>query len=111
MNGPQPERTLDQEALLAAREVARQLVADHWPDLAEVEPTITRHHKMRPPHKVLQRAGVQPSDIVFTPDAGVAEFTFTFARETCTPDGYSLPHVARVTVDAHQRVVKTTSSK
>lgn len=111
MNGPQQERTVDREALLAAREVARQVVADRWPDLAEVEPTVTRHHKVCPPHKVLQRAGVQPSDIIFTPELGVAEFTFTFSRETCTPDGHALPHVARVTVDTHQRVVKTTSSK
>lgn len=101
----------ERDGLVAAREVARRVVADRWPELADVEPTVTRHKRQRPSRDLLQRAGVQPSEIVFTPEGAVGEYTFTFSSETCTPDGHARPRVARVTVDARQQVVKTTASK
>jgi hypothetical protein len=42
---------------------------------------------------------------------GATEYTFTFAGQTRTPEGYLMPRVARVTVDAQRRVVKAIASK
>jgi len=111
MSGPQQELAPEREAVHAAQEVARRLVADRWPELAEVEPTMTLHRRVRPPQAVLQRAGVSPSEVIFTPEGAANEYTFTFTQETCTLDGHSIPRIARVTVDAQQRVVKATASK
>ena len=111
MSVPQGEQPSEREGLLAACEVARRVVADRWPELAEVEPTVTHHKPVCPPRKVLQRAGVKPDEIVFTPERAVSEYTFTFASETSTHDGHSQPRIARVTVDTRQHVVKTTMSK
>lgn len=93
----------------AARAVAQREVAKHYPELAGVEPTVTpRRHT--PPGKVLARVGLKRSQIVFRAEHA-DEYTFTFRAETHTPDGHATPCVARVTVDAQQRVVKTTLSK
>jgi hypothetical protein len=43
--------------------------------------------------------------------AGAAEYTFTFAGQVRTPEGYTMPRVARVTVDTNRRVIKATTSK
>ena len=104
-------RAFEADTLAAARKVACQVVAEHWPDLVGVEPTVTPRTRKAPSHDVLNRAGVAPGEIVFTPEANSDEYIFTFATETRTPDGHMLPRIARVTVDAHQRVVKTTASK
>ena len=111
MSAPHAELASEREGLLAACEVARRVVAARWPELAGVEPTVTRHQRVCPPRNVLQRAGVQPGEVVFTPEGAVSEYTFTFASETYTPDGHPQPRIARVTVDTHQHVVKTTTSK
>lgn len=105
---PSPFET---DALAAARKVAFQVVAEHWPELIGVEPTVTPRTRKAPSREVLSRAGVAPGEIVFTPETNSDEYIFTFATETRTPDGHVSPRIARVIVDAHQRVVKTTASK
>ena len=97
--------------IAAACQIARQIVAEQWPDLAQVEPTVTPRQLVHPSMDLLARAGVTPNSVVFVPDGTMQGYTFTFAAETPTPDGHMLPCVARVTVDAQQRVVKTTLSK
>jgi hypothetical protein len=94
----------------AARVVAQREVAAHYPELADVEPTVTpRRHT--PSGGVLGRVGLKRSQVVFRPEQESQAYTFTFRAETHTPDGHTTPCVARVTVDAQQRVVKTTLSK
>jgi hypothetical protein len=95
--------------LVAARRVACDFVADHWPELAAVKPTVsTRQHHV-PDHELMQRLGLAESEIVLA-RPGV-EYTFTFASEAQTVDGYVRPQVAAVTVDAEQHVVKTMVSR
>ena len=94
----------------AARAVAQREVAEHYPALAGVEPTVTPRRHM-PPGNVLARVGLKRSQSVFRAEHAAAEYTFTFRAETHTSDGHATPCVARVTVDAQQRVVKTTLSK
>jgi hypothetical protein len=96
--------------LAAARAVAQREVAKRYPAFAGVEPTVTpRRHT--PPSEVLGRVGLKRSQVVFNSEQPSAEYTFTFRAETHTADGHATPCVARVTVDAKQRVVKTTLSK
>lgn len=111
MSSPQREIAPDQDDVCAAREVARRVVADRWPELAATEPSVTLHRRVHPSSEILQRAGMQPSDIVFTPDGADSEYTFTFTKDTCTPEGHALPRIARVTVDSQRHVVKATVSK
>jgi hypothetical protein len=98
------QRELDTVAV--AREVARTVVARQWPELADVEPTVAP--RARPP---------SGADDLFRLDTAAAtappngEYTFTFTGQVRTPEGYTMPRVARVTVDAQQRVVKATTSK
>lgn len=80
-------------SLNAAREAARAAVARHNPSLATVEPTVVERPARNAPHA--------------TPPA----YVFTFASEVHTPEGYTMPLVARITVDAQQHVVKTVLSK
>ncbi len=105
---PRKKRTQGEpDPLAAAREVARAVVAQQWPELAEVEPTVTPRRRRVPDEAALRRIGAEapaaPSETV--------EYTFTFAGEVRTPDGYTMPRIARVTVDSRQRVVKATTSK
>jgi hypothetical protein len=102
------------DTVAAAREVARAEVARHWPELAAVEPTVTRRERLvgatRPDRVGAGAAGPAPA----ARQPGVpaaAEYTFTFTSHIHTADGYLMPRVARVTVDAEQRVVKATTSK
>lgn len=105
-----PAQTDDAAALEAARTVARQVVAEQWPELAAVEPTVTARCPAPPSRAVLAQVDLEEREIVMqTPDG--AAYTFTFAAEERTPEGYRLPRIARVTVDAHRRVVKATVSK
>lgn len=100
----EPRRSSD--PLAAAREVARALVARLWPELAGVEPTVAPRRRHAPDAADLRRLGAA------TPGAlPNGEYTFTFAGQVRTPDGYTMPRVARVTVDANQQVVKATTSK
>src|SRR5262245_53290450 len=94
------------DPLAAAQEVARALVARLWPELAGVEPTVAPRSGQAPGSEDLRRLGTAaPSP----PPNG--EYTFTFAGQIRTSEGYTMPRVARVTVDANQHVVKATTSK
>jgi hypothetical protein len=103
------QRQLD--PLAAAREVARALVARQWPELAGVEPTVTPRGHYTPSAEELQRLGTAAPAAGSNGGVSNGEYTFTFAGQVRTPEGYTMPRVARVTVDAHRRVVKATTSK
>jgi hypothetical protein len=98
------------DPIAAARAVARAEVAKRWPELAEIEPTMTLRAQHMPAPIEIERlgaaAGPAPQG---APDA--PEYTFTFAGHTHTPDGYVMPRIARITVDSERRVVKATTSK
>src|SRR5262245_36695276 len=91
----------ERDPLAAAREVARALVARTWPELAGVEPTVAPRVRHTPGSEDLRQLGAAPN----------GEYTFTFAGQVRTSEGYTMPRVARVTVDANQHVVKATTSK
>jgi len=95
----------ERDPLAAAREVARALVARTWPELAGVEPTVAPRARQTPGSEDLRQLGAAPG----APPNG--EYTFTFAGQVRTSEGYTMPRVARVTVDANQHVVKATTSK
>src|SRR5262245_51906879 len=95
------------DSLAAAREVARSVVAREWPELAQVEPTVAPRQRHIPTAEELGRLGAAARPA--PPDS--TEYTFTFAGQVRTPEGYTMPRVARVTVDSHHRVVKATTSK
>jgi hypothetical protein len=99
------QRELDPVA--AAREVARALVARQWPELAGIEPTVAPRGRQAPSSEDMRRLGATAP----APAAANTEYTFTFAGQMRTPEGYIMPRIARVTVDAKQRVVKATTSK
>ncbi len=87
------------DPIAAARDVARAVVAQEWPELARVEPTVTVQHHA-------------PAGAVDAPAGPTSdEYTFTFMKVTRTPDGYTMPWVARLTVDDQGHVVKVTLSK
>jgi hypothetical protein len=96
----------ERDPLAAAREVARALVARLWPELAGIEPTVAPRGRHAPGAEDLRRLGAAAPG---APPNG--EYTFTFAGQVRTPEGYTMPRVARVTVDANQQVVKATTSK
>ncbi len=100
-----PAATEHGSALTAARRVARSFVATHWPELAAVKPTVRARQHYLPDPELLQRLGLEASEVVLR-RLGV-EYTFTFASEAQTVDGHVRPQVAAVTVDAEQQVVKT----
>jgi hypothetical protein len=107
---------VQKDPIAAAREVARAEVARRWPDLAGVEPTVTPRQRYVPDAAELGRLGASsaPAPPSANPGHGApetGEYTFTFAGQTRTPDGYIMPRVARVTVDSQRRVIKATASK
>jgi hypothetical protein len=95
------------DPLAAAREVARAVVARQWPELADGEPTVAPRRRHAPGADDLRRLGADAPRLPGAP----AEYTFTFAGQVRTSEGYTMPRIARVTVDAQQRVVKATTSK
>ncbi len=97
---------LKQDPVVAARAIAQAEVARHWPELADIEPTVAPRQCCVPDAAELSRIGAVPAKA-----HRAAEYTFTFAGQTRTPDGYLMPRVARVTVDAQRRVVKAIASK
>jgi hypothetical protein len=99
------QRELDPVA--AAREVARALVERQWPELAGVEPTMAPRGRQTLSSDDLRRLGTTAASAP-TPNI---EYTFTFAGQVRTTDGYTMPRIARVTVDANRRIVKATTSK
>lgn len=98
------------DPVAAARAVARAEVAKHWPELSEIEPTMTLRSHHLPSASELERIGATAGPAP-EPAQESAEYTFTFAGHTHTPDGYVMPRIARVTVDSQRRVVKATASK
>ncbi len=98
-----------QDPVVAARAIAQAEVARHWPELADIEPTVAPRQRCVPDSAELVRLGAADTATVTT--NGVAEYTFTFAGQARTPEGYLMPRVARVTVDAQRRVVKAIASK
>jgi hypothetical protein len=98
-----------QDPVAAARAIAQAEVARHWPELADIEPTVAPRQRCMPDAAELGRMGAAgPAPAAAS---GVAEYTFTFAGQARTPEGYLMPRVARVTVDAQRRVVKVIASK
>ena len=98
-----------QDPVVAARAIAQAEVARRWPELADIEPTVAPRRCYVPDTAELSRLGA--TGPVPAMAHNTAEYTFTFAGQTRTPDGYVMPRIARVTVDSHRRVVKTTASK
>jgi hypothetical protein len=98
-----------QDPVVAARAIAQAEVARHWPELADIEPTVAQRQRYVPDAAELGRLGAAGS--APAPAPGAAEYTFTFAGQACTPEGYLMPRVARVTVDAQRRVIKAIASK
>ena len=96
-----------QDPMAAARAIAQAAVARHWPELADIEPTVAPRQRYLPDAAELGRMGVTGS----APASNAGEYTFTFAGQARTPEGYLMPRVARVTVDAQRRVVKAIASK
>ena len=102
----------ERDPVAAAREVARALVEQQWPELAGVEPTMALRGRRAPSADDLRRMGTPPGAFgSAAAPAQTLEYTFTFAGQVRTPEGYTMPRVARVTVDANRRVVKATTSK
>jgi hypothetical protein len=99
------------DPVIAAREVAVAVVAQRWPELAGVEPTMTPRHHHVPTQAELGRLGAAVAGPAPAPAPESDEYTFTFAGQARTPDGYIMPRIARVTVDSQRRVVKATTSK
>jgi hypothetical protein len=98
-----------QDPVVAARAIAQAEVARHWPELADIEPTVAPRKRYLPDAAELGRLGAAGTAPVTAPAA--AEYTFTFAGQARTPEGYLMPCVARVTVDAQRRVIKAIVSK
>ena len=98
-----------QDPVVAARAIAKAEVARHWPELADIEPTVAPRQRYMPDAAELGRLGAAGPAHVSA--SNVAEYTFTFAGQARTPEGYLMPRVARVTVDAQRRVVKVIASK
>jgi hypothetical protein len=98
------------DPVAAARAVARAEVAKRWPELAGIEPTMTLRPQCMPVPLEIERLGAAAGP---APQGArdTTEYTFTFAGHTHTPDGYVMPRIARITIDAQRRVVKATTSK
>jgi len=95
-------------SLIAAREVAQQVVRERFPELDGVEPQVSLRTPSTWSPGEAHQLGV---DDVLAQTPPTIEYIFTFARELRTPEGYCMPHIARVTVDTKQRVIKAIHSK
>lgn len=94
--------------LTEARKIATDVVKRQFPEFANVEPLVSERRQRATIPPELRRLGVQSSAVRVAP---ITEYTFTFATEIRTPDGYTMPRVARVTVDSNRRVLKSIVSK
>lgn len=90
-----------------ALRLARQRVAALWPELSAVEPRVDTGGARRPSPKQLRRLNLPAAAQPPAP----AEVTFTFAGQFRTPEGDSVPRVARVTVRDGRGVVRATLSR
>src|SRR5512147_3170346 len=96
----------ERDPVAVARDVARALVARQWPELAGVEPTVAPRGGYTPSAEDMRRLGAALPGASSNGTMPNGEYTFTFAGQVHTPEGYTMPRVARVTVDANRRVVK-----
>src|SRR5689334_11287580 len=103
-----PDQSKQDPAVVAARAIAQAEVARHWPELADIEPTVAPRKRCMPDAAELSRLGA--ASPAAAPAQGAAEYTFTFAGQARTPEGYLMPRIARVTVDAQRRVIKVSAS-
>lgn len=95
--------------IAAARRAAVAFVADRWPELAGVSPTVAPRHAHAPSAELLARLGLDRDEVAGQQES--VAYTFTFAGVQPTPDGAHAPLVAAVTVDDHQRIVKTSVTR
>jgi hypothetical protein len=86
------------------------LVAEQWPALAAVEPTVTPWHGSAPSPRLMAQLGLAEPMAAAQP-MQLPAYTFTFMAESRSPEGYPVAQVARVTVDSQQRVLKATVTK
>jgi hypothetical protein len=86
-------------SLRDAEALARDRLSKHCPDLASVEPKVTRR-QLTQTKQYATGASVPETQ----------EYIFVFRGETRTSDGHTLPQVARVVVDRRQGVKKITMS-
>lgn len=104
-----PAAVTTQESRLAeARRAAIAFAADHWPELAEIDPVSTVRRGHIPPPELLARLGLSHTALAAAPRA--TEYSFTFIAEQRTADGTTTPLVAIVTVDEGCQVVKASVS-
>lgn len=96
--------------IATARATAEDFVATRWPMLIGVRPEVSVQEAHPPLPELLARLGLDSSSIVLRHSSG-QEYTFTFAGHCDTADGAVAPLVAAITVDSHQRIVKTSLSK
>lgn len=96
-------------ALMLARRTACHFVAARWPELATVTPEVTSPPQQLPPPELLERLGLRADQLGMSAPGTV--YTFTFAGEITCADGVRAPLVASITVDDHQRIMKTSVSK
>ena len=94
-------------SIAAARAVASQVVREQFPEFVGVEPQLAERMNTPLHHADAQRLGTNGILQVAT----ATEYTFIFSRELRTADGFSIPRIARITVDTHQHVVKAVMSK
>jgi len=92
-----------------ALRLARQKVLALWPELASVEPRVAARSKRQPTARLLSKLEV-PAAVRAT-SSEAEEVTFTFAGKLCTPEGDTIPRVARVTVRDGRGVVRATISR
>lgn len=100
---------VDHEAarIAAARRVAASFVAARWPELAGVVPSVTARSTAMPSAELLSRLGLDGAELA----QHGAQYTFIFSGASGTADGRDTPLVAAVTVDDHQRIVKTSVTR
>lgn len=103
--------TQKQIDLAEAEQLACDRVKRLWPELGSVRPSIARRQRYIPSADVLQAMGVERAGAAPAGPAPAEEFTFTFNGRIRTPDGHSVPRVARITVSTNGKVVKASVSK
>jgi hypothetical protein len=96
-------------AMALAQRTACHFVAARWPELATVVPVVSTQLLQPPSPELLERLGLRADEL--GPAPSNTAYTFTFVGEITCADGRRTPLVASVTVDGHQRIIKTSVSK
>lgn len=102
---------VDAEAarIAAARRVAADFVAAHWPELAGVAPAVAPRPAATPSPELLARLGLDGAEL--SARSFAAQYTFVFSGARAAGDRGETPMVAAVTVDDHQQIVKTSVTR